>query len=114
VRGGKEDPHIPTKSPRPVYKIKSYATWNSKAVIKNVNFINFKSEKTACGAAQSVFGVNFSAADLIPMHYINGAKFINVKQDALIFIYDPPAEWANIDDCGQWPCTAPSNLVYTF
>jgi len=48
------------------------------------------------------------------MHYINGAKFINVKQDALIFIYDPPAGWANIDDCGQWPCTAPSNLVYTF
>ena len=48
------------------------------------------------------------------MHYFNGAKFINVKQDALIFVYDPPAGWANIDDCGQWPCTAPSNLVYTF
>ena len=51
MRAGKDDPHIPLAFERPVYKIRSYATWNSKAVIKNVNFINFKSEKTACGAA---------------------------------------------------------------
>lgn len=49
VRGSK-DPHNPAKSPRPIYKVKTYGTWNSKAVINNVNFHNFKSEFTACGA----------------------------------------------------------------
>jgi len=47
---GEKDPHNPKQSPRPVYKSKTYATWNQKAVIESVNFINFKSEKTACGA----------------------------------------------------------------
>jgi hypothetical protein len=32
----------------------------------------------------------------------------------VIFIYNPPQGWANIDDCGEWPCTAPSNVVYNF
>ena len=48
------------------------------------------------------------------MHYFSGVKFTNVKLDALISVFDPPAAWAVIDDCGEWPCTAPSNLVYTF
>lgn len=48
------------------------------------------------------------------MHYCNACKFTNVKYDAMINIYDPPSGWAVIDDCGEWPCTMPSNLVYTF
>jgi hypothetical protein len=48
------------------------------------------------------------------LHFINGANFINVNYDALINIFDPPKEWAVIDDCGEWPCTMPSNMVYTF
>jgi hypothetical protein len=48
------------------------------------------------------------------MHFINGSKFVNVKYDAIINIFDPPQSWANIDDCGEWPCTMPSNMVYTF
>jgi hypothetical protein len=43
-----KEPHNPKSSPRPVYKVKTYSTWNSKAVVQNVTFINFK-EKTACG-----------------------------------------------------------------
>lgn len=113
LQGGK-DPHNPSASKRPVYKAKTYATWNNKAVIENVNFHNFKSENTACGAGQFVFGMNRFGSDLIPMHWFYDVKFTNVKYDALINIFDPPAGWANIDDCGEWPCTAPSNVVYTF
>ena len=36
-------------SARPLYKIKAYATWNARGFLDNVNFINYKSEKTACG-----------------------------------------------------------------
>jgi len=39
---------------------------------------------------------------------------MNVKYNALAYIFDPPQGWAVIDDCGEWPCTAPSNVVYTF
>jgi hypothetical protein len=27
---------------------------------------------------------------------------------------DPPEAWANIDDCGNWPCTAPQNVLMSF
>lgn len=37
-------PHNPSASARPVYKQKSYSTWNAKAIIENVQFINFKSD----------------------------------------------------------------------
>jgi hypothetical protein len=49
VLEGKE-PHNVAASKRPVYKIKKYSTWNNKAVIENVHFLNFKSPTTACGA----------------------------------------------------------------
>lgn len=48
------------------------------------------------------------------MHYFNNVKFTNVKYNAIVYMYDPPQGWAVIDDCGEWPCTAPSNVVYTF
>ena len=51
---------------------------------------------------------------MLPMHYFNGVSFVNVNYNALINIFDPPQAWANLDDCCEWPCTAPSNIVYTF
>ena len=32
----------------------------------------------------------------------------------MIFIYDPPEKWANLDDCGNFPCTAPMNTLASF
>lgn len=43
TRTGKEPPHIPMASARPVFKAKSYSTWSSKATLDNVHFFNFKS-----------------------------------------------------------------------
>ena len=113
IRSGKP-PHIPSASKRPIYKIKNYETWNTYAVIDTVNFLNFKSDSTACGAKQTVFGINDFAADMTPINYITNSKFTNVAYNAIIYIYNPPAAWANIDDCGNWPCTGPSNVVYNF
>lgn len=113
LRGAKT-PHNPATSPRPVYKVKTYGTWNQKAVIENVTFSNFKTETTACGAAQRVFGINQYGSDIVPMHYFTGVNFVNVKYEALISIFDPPQGWANLDDCCEWPCTMPSNIVYNY
>jgi hypothetical protein len=48
------------------------------------------------------------------MHYFEAAKFTNVLYDALVYFYDPPEKWANVTDCGKWPCTAPHNVVMNF
>lgn len=38
----------------------------------------------------------------------------NVAMEALAYIYDPKEAWANISDCGEWPCTGPENVVIKF
>jgi len=69
ARGSKQgDFHVPMTSSRPVWKISSYATWNSKAYLDNVQVSNFKSANTSCGAKQSAFAMNFSQPDQIPIH----------------------------------------------
>ena len=32
----------------------------------------------------------------------------------MIYIEDPNPWWANPTDCGEWPCTAPNNVVLKF
>lgn len=35
--------------------------------------------------------------------------FTNVADEAIVNFFDPPAAWANIADCGDFPCTGPLN-----
>jgi hypothetical protein len=32
----------------------------------------------------------------------------------MAYLYDPPEKWATEDDCGDFPCTAPSNVLIDF
>ena len=32
----------------------------------------------------------------------------------MLHIDDPPQDWANPTDCGEWPCTGPLNIVLNF
>ena len=64
---GKDDPHIPSASARPIEKIKNFTTWTCIATTKNVNFYNFKSATTSCGAKQSAFAINEDAPDHVPI-----------------------------------------------
>jgi len=41
-------------------------------------------------------------------------KFVDVEADALAYLMSPPSKWANIKDCGAFPCTAPLNVLFTF
>lgn len=42
------------------------------------------------------------------------SEFINVENDAMAYIMDPSPGWANIADCGNYPCTAPKNILFDF
>lgn len=76
-------------------------------------FNNFAAN-LACGADQTAMSVNKYAADYIPIHNFHNTIFNNVDDAAIIYIYNPPNGWATIDNCGEWPCTAPNNIVLNF
>ena len=100
-------------SPIPIYKIKSDGAYGTVTDFQNVKFYNFKAT-TKCGAKQRVFKVSKYASDYIPKQNFKYTSFSNVEDAAVNYIYDPPEEWAKIDDCGEWPCTAPQNVVVQF
>ena len=48
------------------------------------------------------------------MHKFSSCKFIDVDEESIVWFQDAPWGWANISDCGAWPCTAPENIVMSF
>jgi hypothetical protein len=58
--------------------------------------------------------INDDASDYLQMQEFENVKFTNVELGGLAWLTDPPKSWANIKDCGNFPCTAPKNTVYTF
>jgi hypothetical protein len=79
-----------------------------------LQFINYKQDKSFCGASQKVITLNPSGADYHPRAKFIGTRFENVDDTTLAYLFDPPSGWANIDDCGNFPCTAPSNALLQF
>lgn len=41
-------------------------------------------------------------------------RFEDVHHDALAYLFSPLQEWANLDDCGDFPCSAPLNALLNF
>jgi len=48
------------------------------------------------------------------MHKFTNCKFNNVDDGSIAHFENPDPGWANLDDCGQFPCTAPNNILMTF
>jgi hypothetical protein len=42
------------------------------------------------------------------------SEFTNIDGDAFSWLMPPNPGWANIKDCGEFPCTAPLNALLTF
>jgi hypothetical protein len=110
--GGK-DHHIGTASPLPPQKLKSICSWKTKVELHRVEFINFRAE-TQMGMKNRAFQFNQWASDSIPMHEFYDTKFVNCEEDALGWFFEPPKGWAIIKDCGNFPCTAPKNTIFSF
>ena len=58
--------------------------------------------------------INEWQSDYVPMMEFFDTTFTDVKDGALAYIYDPPEIWATLDDCGDYPCTAPKNTLMSF
>jgi hypothetical protein len=48
------------------------------------------------------------------MHYFTNIKFEDVDTKSMAWFEDPPSKWAIIKDCGEFPCTAPNNIILSF
>ena len=40
--------------------------------------------------------------------------FHDVEGDSFAFIMDPDPGWEGLTDCGDFPCTGPSNTLFMF
>jgi hypothetical protein len=113
ARGAKE-PMPKSASALPMSKVKSDSSWGGKNTYNGNSFINFQDTRTFCGNKQRLFVLNPTASDYQPMTNFDGSIFRNVAFDNMVFLYDPPRGWANMNDCGNFPCTAPNNVILSF
>lgn len=76
-------------------------------------FVDFATT-TATGNKQFVFSPHYSQSDYIHSTDVYDSTLTNVADGAMATIFDPLPGWANLDDCGLYPCTAPKNVLLNF
>lgn len=108
-----KDPIITSSSALPFIKIKGLAVWGGKTQLFRNRFIGFN-KATKIGRKQSLFSMHKSMSDYIPMAELYDTTLENIEDGALAYIFDPLPGWANLDDCGLYPCTAPLNVLMNF
>jgi hypothetical protein len=91
----------------------SYGAFMGEAHFERLKFVGFV-ERTATGLPNRMFTIAPDSSDFIPPTFFKDTIFIDCDANAMADIWDPPASWAKISDCGQWPCTAPNNVVVKF
>lgn len=100
----------------PIHKLKSAGSWFGRSKFENVEFKDFPSDEVAgCSSkSQHAIGLNSYSSDYVQMADFVSTTFNNVHDDAVAYIYDSKAGWAVIDDCGEFSCTGPNNIVMKF
>jgi hypothetical protein len=111
-----------TVSPKPIHptklmdmpyqKVGSEGAWKGTFSINRNNFKDFASSNA--GGRNTMIASSDDGPDFQQVQYFNDNKFINVDQDSLAWAYDPSPGWANIADCGNFPCTGPKNILWYF
>lgn len=112
VGGGAKD-LFPEYKKRPIALSNKDGAWGSIIQYEDVEFHDWR-YKTRYGQAQHAIKVNPGISDFIPMHEATDTKFYNVDEDAIIKFSDPLGSWANMADCGTFPCTGPNNVLFVF
>ncbi len=91
------------------------ATRGKQSIVRNMTFANFQSTGgCVAGSNTALLNIHPEASDLIMEHIFGNITYISVEHDKFMYLMDPPAGWANPTDCGDFPCTAPENVLITF
>lgn len=113
AQGFTQSNHITMQSAIPYEKIMGNPIWSTVFKMYDNKFINFET-KTALGYDNTLFYNEPNQPDYIPMLQAYGNEFVDVKDGAFASLSDPNPKWANLKDCGDFPCTAPWNLLFSF
>lgn len=105
--------HIIMASGMPFEKLMGSPAWGLVSKMNRNKFMNFQT-KTALGRLQGIFFNEPNQSDYIPMIEGFDNEFVNLKDGAFATLSDPNPKWANLKDCGDFPCTAPSNILVSF
>ena len=107
-------PLMPTMaSSLPIYESHGEGNWGGTIVIEDTIFSGFVGVQK-CGQRHVIFERNPKGSDKIPPHTIKNCKFVDVNDSGFAWFEKPDLAWANIKDCGDFPCTAPNNMIFTF
>jgi len=91
-------------------------TWGGKAYFKNLKFIDFAPGKDALGSTlkNQMIQLLPKSPDFITLQNFDNLEFDNCDPSAMTEFFDPPKKWANLADCGDFPCTGPKNTLFSF
>jgi hypothetical protein len=91
--------------------VKTDACWTGGYSLEGNKFINFDG-KTQRGKDLKAFDMNPTSPDFFPIVKGKDNEFIDCDDSGFGNFYDPPEGWANVKDCGNFPCTAPWNILF--
>jgi hypothetical protein len=93
----------------------SEASWRVVTDFTGITFHDFN-RALSCNAdrTQTLLALNPESSDKVDIYHFTGTTLDNVEEDAIAYIMDPPSGWANLTDCGTFPCTAPENVIIKF
>jgi hypothetical protein len=91
-------------------------SWAGKAFFKNLKFIDFAPGANADGGIlrNQMIQLLKKSPDFITLQNFDNIEFVNCESDALTYFFEPPETWANLADCGDFPCTGPKNTIFSF
>jgi hypothetical protein len=91
-------------------------SWAGKAYFKNLKFVDFAPGKGDGGAVlkNEMIKLLPKSPDFITLQHFDGLTFENCDEEMLTYFFDPPQKWANLADCGDYPCTGPKNTLFHF
>jgi rubredoxin len=91
-------------------------SWAGKAYFKNLKFFDFAPAKNAEGVSlkNTMIKLLPKSPDFITLQHFDNMQFDNCDSDLITEFFDPPQKWANLADCGDYPCTGPKNTIFSF
>ena len=105
--------HPTGASSLPIWKSSGEGNWGGNIHIRDTTFKGFMG-KSRCGERHVIFNTNPASSDKVPPHFFDNCKIVDTDDSGFAFLSKPPKKWANVKDCGNFPCTAPSNWVIAF
>jgi hypothetical protein len=110
--GGKKDLHPTSPSKFPYWKVAA-SNWGGLTHFTKNKVSDFGG-KTMYDMKSVVLGSVPWDSDITQPNYFYDNEFTDVAEDSFALLASPDPGWANGKDCGNFPCTAPYNVINSF